>query len=879
MKVKDLLARQQANFLETTIFHKRLSIVFGLILLATTTFAQQARLTVDRKNTPIISILSEIEKSSGYAILYPEEIKTDLNQKVTISAANKSIEQVLHDLFAGTDFTYKIIGRQIAISGKKTLKKASVWNPSATQLRIQGKVTDAQSGEPLSNVNVFVKELGRGAYTNANGFFSLSLSEGTYTLKVSYIGYLTSVQTVNTNNGLTYNILLHSDTELAEVLVTAKKKDENVTRTNMGVDKLTISEIKRMPALMGEVDVIKAIQQLPGVQPTAEGGSGYSVRGGSTDQNLVMLDNATVYNASHMFGFFSVFNNDVVDNVELYKGDLPIKYGGRLSSLLDVGLKDSYTDKIKGSGGLGLISSRLMLEGSLGKNTNWMLGARRSYADLFLKLSSDKSINKSILYFYDLNAKMTHRLSDKDKLSLNLYSGSDKFGTSSVAEFSYGNRVGSLTWSHVYNERLISKLSFNATNYHYMLQSKLDNASIKWQASITDLALRWDWNHTLNQNLMLSYGATSTYHHFNPGFIKQPNYPNFKIPNNNALEHSAYLSAEHKLNDRLAVRYGLRLAVFQNVGSATVYKYDNNYEVIDSTHYGSGKIYHTYYRLEPRVGMVYKLSETSSIKANYARNTQFIQIANNSSSGSPLDLWFPASPNIKPQTADMISAGYFKNFNHNTFEFSTEVYYKKMNHVIDFADHATLLLNDKLDGEVRSGKGKSYGIELMLKKNTGRLTGFVNYTLSRSERTIPGINEGKTYLSPFDKTHSINLSASYELSKKWSISAAWVYATGNPTSYPTGRFEIGGEYFPIYSGRNEYRKKNYHRLDLSATYVPTHKPGRKWSGEWNFSLYNAYGQKNPWIITYDQNTPSGIPNAKMTYLFGIVPSITYNFKF
>lgn len=879
MKVKDLLTQRQTYFLETTNFYKIISLVFGLILLTTATFAQQTRLSIDRKNTPIISILSEIEKSSGYVILYPEEIKTDLNQKVTLSAVNKPIEQVLHDLFTGTDFSYKIIGRQIAISGNKKLRKAPVRKTSSTQVRIQGKVTDAQTGEPLSNVNVFVKELGRGASTNENGSFSISLGEGTYTLRVSYIGYLTSLQTINTRNGLTCNFLLHSDTELSEVLVTARKKDENVTRTNMGVDKLTISEIKRMPALMGEVDIIKAIQLLPGVQPTAEGGSGYSVRGGSADQNLVMLDNATVYNASHMFGFFSVFNNDVVDNVELYKGDLPIKYGGRLSSLLDVGLKDSYTDKIKGSGGLGLISSRLMLEGSLGEKTNWMIGARRSYADLFLKLSSDESINKSIIYFYDLNAKMTHRISDRDKLSLNLYSGNDKFGASSVAEFSYGNRVGSLTWSHIYNEGLISKLSFNATNYHYMLQSELDNASIKWQAGITDLALRWDWNHTLNQNLTLSYGATTTYHHFNPGLIKQPDYPDFKIPNNNTLEHSLYWSAEHKLNERLTVRYGLRLAIFQNMGSATVYKYDNNYEVSDSTRYGSGKIYHTYYRLEPRVGMVYKLSESSSIKANYARNTQFIQIANNSSSGSPLDLWFPASPNIKPQTADMVSAGYFKNFNNNAFEFSTEIYYKKMDHVIDFADHATLLLNDKLEGEVRTGTGKAYGIELMLKKNTGKLTGFINYTLSRSERTIPEINEGKTYLSPFDKTHSINISTSYELSKKWSISAAWVYATGNPTSYPTGRFEIGGEYFPIYSGRNEYRKKDYHRLDLSVNYVPTHKPGKKWSGEWNFSLYNAYGQKNPWIITYDQNTPSGIPNAKMTYLFGVVPSITYNFKF
>lgn len=746
------------------------------------------------------------------------------------------------------------------------------------KLNVSGVIKDTETGEPLTNVNIYIKELNTGTSTNSKGEYFMTLPKGTFTFRISYIGYKTKTERIVISTSNKFNFKLDSDAKLDEVVVYANKKDENITRTNMGVEKLSIGEIRKMPALMGEVDVIKAIQFLPGVQATSEGGSGYSVRGGSADQNLILIDNATVYNASHMFGFFSVFNNDVVENVELYKGDLPMKYGGRLSSLLDVQLKDDYRGKLSGSGGLGLISSRLMLEGSIGDKTSWMIAGRRSYADLFLKLSSDKAQRESSIYFYDLNAKITHRFSDQDRLSLNLYQGRDNFGAS-MGKFDYGNLVASLTWTHAFRENLLSKLSVNTTNYHYILESKMDKAAVKWKSNITDMTLRWDFDHNLSDAFKLNYGASSTYHNFNPGLITRPDYPDYKMPLYHALEHGIYLSAEHKLTENLSFKYGVRWSIFQNIGSTTAYVYDVNHNVSDSTYYGAGKIYHTYYALEPRVGMVYKLSDNSSVKANYARNTQFIQLANSSSSGSPLDLWFPSIPNVKPQRVDMVSTGYFRNFNRNAIETSVEVYYKKMNNVVDFADHAQLLLNSKLEGEIRTGTGKAYGIEFMVKKNTGKLTGFINYTLSRSERTIPEINNGKTYLSPFDKTHCINISASYAPSKKWSFSAAWVYSTGNPTTYPTGRFEVNGEYFPIYSGRNEYRRTNYHRLDLSVNYVPKHNPGKAWTGEWNFSLYNAYGHKNPWIISYDQNTPTGIPDAKMTYLFGAVPSITYNFKF
>ncbi len=742
----------------------------------------------------------------------------------------------------------------------------------------RGTVTDESSGEVLPGATVWVKETQGGAIANEAGVYTLSLPQGNYTLRISYVGYEPKEIKLEANSDTKQDVRLKPNGLLSEVIVSATKKDENVTRINMGLEKLSIKEIKQMPALMGEVDVIKAIQLLPGVQATSEGGSGFSVRGGSPDQNLIVLDHTTVYNPSHLLGFFSVFNNDVISGIELYKGDLPFKYGGRLSSLLEVQTKDEIPSRFQGTGGIGIISSRLMLEGPVGEKTSWLIGGRRSYADLFLKLSSDEALRKSSVYFYDLNAKVTHRFSERDKLALNFYYGDDTFGAE-PGNFDYGNAAASLTWSHMFSDKLFSKFSANFSNYDYGLASKLEGSEMEWNSSITDYMLRADFHQLINDTWDLTYGLSSTLHRFNPGVVTMPDYPTYEVEGNKALEHGIYLANEQKVNDRLSLKYGLRLSAFQNMGATTVFHYDSNHEVSDSVRYGSGDIYNTYIALEPRIGLVYKLTDHSSVKANYAHNTQYMQLANNSASGSPLDVWFPASPNVKPQQVDLFSAGYFHNFEDNMFETSVELYYKKLNNVVDFAEHANLILNQQLEGEVRTGTGKAYGAEFMIKKNTGRLTGFANYTLSRSERTIPEINHGKAYLAPYDKTHTFNIVASYELSKKVNLSATWIFATGNPTTYPTGRFEIDGEYFPIYSGRNEYRKPNYHRLDLSLNYIPNPDSKKRWKGEWNFSIYNAYGKKNPWTISFDQDDNTGLPYAEMIYLFGIVPSITYNFKF
>ena len=720
---------------------------------------------------------------------------------------------------------------------------------------IRGTVTDYSSGTVLAGASIFVEETKAAVIADTDGLFLISVPPGVYILRVSYVGYeLEKIKTDTRSSHL--NVRLKPNASLTEIVVTSRRKEENLLSLTMGTERLSIKEIKTMPALMGEVDVLKAIQLLPGVQATSEGGSGFTVRGGSPDQNLIVLDNTTVYNPSHLMGFFSIFNNDIISGIELYKGDIPFRFGGRLSSLLEVNTKSEIPSRFGGTGGVGLISSRIMLEGSMGEKTSYWIGGRRSYADLFLKLSSDKNARSAHIYFYDTNLKLSHRFSGTDKLDFNFYYGLDDFGAQSGA-FKYGNLASSLTWNHVFSENLFGKFSMNFTDYDYSLESKLDGARMKWTSSVADWMLRADFHHQVSELWNWNYGLNSILHKFEPGKILVSNLPEYSVPGSKSFEHAVYLSNEQIFSEKWSLKYGGRLTLFRN---------------IDPVH-------HTYIAVEPGLGAVYRLDKTSSLKANYNHNTQFMQLANNSASGSPLDIWFTASPNISPQKVIMYSVGYFRNFSENMYETSVEFYYKDLKDVIDFAEHAQLIMNENLEDEVRTGTGKAYGFEFMVRKNSGRLSGFMNYTLSRAERTIPEINDGKTYLAPYDKTHAFNVLSSYELNKKVNLSATWVFTSGTPTTYPTGRFVIGEEYFPVYSGRNEYRKPNYHRLDLSLNYIPNPDSKKFWKSEWSFSLYNAYSNKNPWIIYYDQDDNTNLPYAEMLYLFGVVPSITYNFKF
>ncbi|MDR3220137.1 MAG: TonB-dependent receptor [Dysgonamonadaceae bacterium] len=730
---------------------------------------------------------------------------------------------------------------------------------SFAQMRtIRGSISDSDSGTSLAGASILVVETKDKTISDKNGTYHLSLPEGNFTLRFTYVGYENKDIKIGRDSESVQNIVLRPGNLLKEVTISALRKDHNISNLTMGTERLSIEEIRLLPAIMGEVDILKTLQLLPGVQSVSESSNGFSVRGGSPDQNLIVLDNTVVYNPSHQMGFFSAFNNDIISGVELYKGHFPSRQGGRLSSLLEVKTRDIMPEKFNGTGGIGLISSRLMAEGPLGEKVSWVAAARRTYADLFLFLSSDKDLRGARLYFYDLNGKMTYRFSTKDKLELNIYNGLDKMGVS-LGSFDYGNTAASLTWSRAFRDDLFGKFSLHFTDYHYALASNLNEMDVSWKSGIGDWTFRSDFQQEINDLWNLSYGFTGIFHQFTPGEIsmKGLNLNDYIIPGNEAFETGVYLSNEQKFSDRFAVKYGLRFSSFSNKGSNE----------------------HTYTALEPGLGFVWRLTESSSVKANYSHNSQYMQLANNSSAGSPLDIWFSASSTIKPQEVHLFSTGYFKNFAENDYESSVELYYKNLKNVIDFREHADLLMNQQLENEVRTGTGKAYGIEMMLRKNTGRLTGFVNYTLSRSERNIPEVNNGKTYLAPFDKTHVVNVVATYNFSKKINASAIWVFATGTPTTYPVGRFEVNGEYFPIYSGRNEYRRPNYDRLDLSLNYIPNPNSKKKWKGEWNLSLYNVYNRKNPWAIIYQQDDDTGIPYAEKLYLFGIVPSITYNFKF
>ncbi len=751
---------------------------------------------------------------------------------------------------------------------------------------ISGYIKEKSTGEDLIGASFYVHELKMGTVANEYGFYSLSIPAGTYTVSYSFLGTKTETRTLEVLKDQTINIELGTDNQqIEEVVVTAGGVLKNVERAEMSVVRLPVSVVKGLPALMGESDLIKTIQMLPGIKPAAEGSSGFSVRGGNPDQNLLLLDEAPVYNAAHLLGFFSVFNGDALSDLKMYKGDIPASFGGRLASLLDIRMKNGNSKKFSGSGGIGTVSSRLTLEGPIGKQekTSFLLAGRRSYADLFLKLSSDEKIKNNTVYFYDLNAKVNHRFNDKNRLFISSYMGTDKF-KSDESQFAFGNQTVTVRWNHLFSNKLFSNTTFLYSKYNYELSNELGVNAFKWNSNLEDYSAKLDFNYFLNSNNKIKFGAAFTYHQFEPGHAfglgDEAIFGDYKVDESNALELGAYLSNEQKLGDRLTLKYGLRLSMFSNVGEGTVYDLDENYEVTGMNTYKKGDVYNTYVNLEPRLGLKFTLDPVSSVKASYSRTVQYMQLAQNSTGGMPLDIWFPSSPNVKPQKSDQFALGYFRNFRDNTIEMSLETYYKKLQNSIDFKDFAELLLNKELDAELRFGSTEAYGFEFMTNLNFDRLQGWFGYTWSRTERTIEEINDGVSYRSPYDVPHDFKAALSYKLTPRTLVSANFTYSTGKPITYPVGRGEYQGSFIKIYSDRNAYRMPDNHRLDLALTLKGKKKPNQKWEGEWNFSLYNAYGRKNPWYITFKQDEDnSKLIKAEKTYLFTFVPSITYNFKF
>ncbi len=751
---------------------------------------------------------------------------------------------------------------------------------------ISGYITDSQNGESLPGATVFVKEIKAGTSSNSYGYYSLSLSPGEYTFIYTFMGYSEKTITIDLRADTTINIELTSvSTDLSEVEVTGEATNANVTNVQMSVNKISGKEIQSIPALMGEVDPIKALQMLPGVKFVAEGSSGLSIRGGGPDQNLMLLDEATVYNAGHLMGFFSVFNNDAIKNVELYKGDLPAKYGGRLASLIDVKMKEGNTKQFHGNGGIGLISSRLMVEGPVQKDkSSFMVAGRRSYADLFLRLSPNEDIRGNILYFYDLNAKANYILNDKNRFYISGYFGKDVM-KSGIFGMNWGNTTGTMRWNHIFHEKLFSNFTFIASRFSYNLGIPEGNEnSFEWLSDLKDYNLKGDFTWFANANNKVTFGVSGLIHNFFPGVIEGTSEESFiskyELDHQYALESGIYLSNEQKLGSTFVLKYGLRFSMFNNVGPGTVYNYDSLGIMTDSTHYPGGDFYNTYTGLEPRVGLVYIINESSSVKASYSRNIQYIQQAQNSTAGSPLHVWFPASPNVKPQIGDQYALGYFRNFDKGSYETSVEGYYKTTTNAVDFRDHADLLLNKYLEGELLTGKGWSYGLEFLVKKTRGRLTGWASYTWSRTFREIPGINNNNPYPAPYDRPHDVTLVANFILNEKISFGATWTYQTGQPVTFPVGRFIYENTVIPVYTERNSYRMPDYHRLDLSCTFKINPDSKKRWKQEFNISVYNAYNRHNPYMISFEsEDYNPDIKYAEMVYLFGIIPSFTYNFSF
>lgn len=753
----------------------------------------------------------------------------------------------------------------------------------AQNYTISGIVRDKNTKETLVGVPVVVKKQeSKGVSSGSNGEYKLVLPKGKYTLFIHYMGFEEEEIDINLNQNITRNIeLKQSSVGLDEVVVAAQHPDDNVTAPQTGVQKLEIKEINKLPVLLGERDIIKTIQLMPGVQGAGEGSSGFYVRGGSADQNLILLDDVSLYNASHLMGFFSTFNSEVLRDVTLYKGALPAQYGERLSSILDVQQRVGDNQKYHVNGGIGLISSNLNVEGPIKKGkSSFLLGARRTYADAIGKAMGIEEVKNSTLYFYDLNMKLAFALSDKDRITVSGYMGKDKMKINDAAEINWGNKFLSASWSHAYSSRLTSKTTLAYNQYDYFMEMEIgtkENA----KSNIKDYSLKHEYIYQYNPRNTWRFGVSSIYHDLAPGNLKtdsEENKNTLDLHHRYSSENGVYISNQLKLSDKLEIIYGLRMSAFMALGKGEYYTMDENRNVTDSTWYESGKVVKTHINLEPRASMVYKVNPYSSIKAAYARTVQNMHLLSYAPQGTPIDRWAMSSNNIKPEVADQVSLGYFRNFSNNMFEFSVEGFYKDMKNQLDFKDGADIFGRNVIESELLSGKGRSYGVELMLKKRTGRLTGWIGYTLSKSEKKIDGINNNEWYNAIQDRTHDISIVGMYELSPKWSLSAAWVYYTGNAITYPSGKYQMNDKDLMYYAERNGYRMPAYHRLDLGATCVL--KKTSKFYSELVFGLYNAYGRENAYMIEFRTNTKD--QNKTTTYqysLFTFVPSISWNFKF
>ncbi|MFT4770398.1 MAG: hypothetical protein ACI9CP_000140 [Cryomorphaceae bacterium] len=764
---------------------------------------------------------------------------------------------------------------------------------------LSGYLRDSDNGEGLIGATVYVDEIASGTTTNLYGFYSISLPEGTYNITFNYLGYDALVKTFELAADRTFDIEMMPDRELLQTVeITAEKANENVSNLEIGVERMDIKMVKGIPQFMGEVDIIRSIQLLPGVSTVGEGATGFNVRGGNIDQNLILLDEATVFNSSHLFGFFSIFNADAVKDLTLYKGGVPARYGGRLSSVLDVRQKEGNSKKFEGNAGIGLVSSRLMLEGPIIKDKmSFMVAGRRSYGDLLLPIFNE-DFRGDQLFFYDVNAKLNYKIDDKNRIYASAYFGADRFRFGDDFESYWGNNTATVRWNHLFNPRLFSNFSAIYSDYEYSLGVPEGVNAFEWEAGIRNTALKADFSFFPNIKNTIEFGAQATNYAFSPGRAAglgdESIFNVVEVQGENALEVAAYIGNKQIINDRLSVEYGLRYSHFMNYGERDVFLYENDnptsdQAIIDTVNFSSGEVIADFGGLEPRFAINYTFSERSSIKAGYNRMRQYVQLVSNTTAATPVDIWTPAGKYVEPSIADQISVGYFRNFDDNMYQASVEVYYKDYQNLLDYKDNAQLLLNNSLETELLQGVGRAYGLEFQVEKVKGRMTGWVSYTLSRSELQVDGINRNDWYVSNYDKTHDVSVVAQFKLNDKWNFGGNFAFMTGRPITYPDSRYVFEGIVVPNYTNRNGARTQAYHRLDLSATLVPDKKDKvffffnrpDTWESSWTFSLYNAYGRRNPYSIFFRQNenNPAQTEAVRLSIFGSVIPGITYNLKF
>ncbi len=765
---------------------------------------------------------------------------------------------------------------------------------SQTKHTISGTIKEFETGEAVAGAYVIVTDLvGSGTSANSYGFYSITLKEGTYKFRIQYSGYQTIDTTINLNKDIKYNPeLKESVATLSEVVVTTEKENSNVTSSQMSMLKLNVQEISTIPVFFGEKDIFKTIQLLPGITNVSDGTSGFYVRGGGADQNLILLDEAVVYNPTHLLGFFSVFNSDAIKDVSIFKGGIPAEYGGRISSVIDVKMNDGNSKKLSVSGGVGLIASRLTIEGPINKGKgSFIISGRRTYADLFLKAFGPSNIRNTSLYFYDLNLKANYQLTKKDRIFLSGYFGRDNFSFNNSQAGSrgfgidWGNATGTLRWNHLFGDKLFLNSSAIFTNYSSNIVLGAGDAQFKVTTGIQDFSLKEDFSYFIGDNHKIKFGFQSMYHTFIPGEVTVgtasstgPVRLGRTIEKKHALENAIYISDEFTAAKWLLINYGIRESMFTTIGPNTIYSYDGAGAIIDSSVYKKNQPIKTYFGFEPRLSFSFILSDRHSIKASYNHINQYLHLLSNTTASTPVDLWVPCSQIVKPQIGDQVALGYFRNFKDNMYETSIEGFYKTMQNQIDYVNGADLRFNKAVESQLVFGKGWSYGAELFIKKKHGKLTGWISYTLSRTWRQFDSLNMGNKFPAKQDIINNLSIVAIYKISNKVTLSTTFVYHTGFAATFPSGKYEINGAVVNMYTDRNAYRMPSYNRLDIGVTVQG--KKTAKFDSNWNFSVYNAYGRENPYSITFQQdpNDPTKTQAVQLS-LFRWVPSITYNFNF